>query len=71
MSPALIQLITQIVQLAIAVIPELVKQGQLVVELLTSGKDPTEEQMKEIDFALELINTKLAEAVAKKADESV
>ena len=59
MSPALISLITQIIQLAIAVVPSIVQEAQLAISLLQTGQDPTDEQMAQIDAALDAIKQKL------------
>lgn len=59
MSPAVLNLILQLIQLAIAEIPELIKAEQTIVSLVTSGKDPTPEQLAEIDAAYSAVSAKL------------
>lgn len=70
MSPALIALITQLVQLAIQYGPDLVTEGDLAISLLKSGTDPTPEQQAQIDAALDKANAALQAAVAAKAQPS-
>lgn len=63
MSPAVIALIEGIIQLAIQLGPELVKEGQLAISLLKSGKDPTADEQAQIDAALDAVNAKLNAAL--------
>lgn len=59
MSPAVLNLILQLIQLAIAEIPELIKAEQTIVSLVTSGADPTPAQLAEIDVAYNAVSAKL------------
>jgi len=47
----------QIIQLAIQYAPELLQEGQTVIQLLTSGQDPTPEQQASFDAAMQLAVT--------------
>lgn len=66
LTPAMLALLTALVQLAIQVLPEIFKEGQLLIQLLSSGKEPTAEQQAEIDAALDTIHKKLQEHIAAK-----
>ena len=64
MSPALLALITQIIQLAIAVVPSVIQEAQLAISLLESGTDPTPDQIAQIDAALDKVKAELDAAAA-------
>lgn len=63
---ALIPLLTALVQLAASVAPELIKDFKLLVDLLTSGKDPTPEEQAQIDAALEQAHNALQAHISAK-----
>lgn len=65
MSPALLQLILQLVQLAISEIPELISAEQTIVSLITSGADPTDAQKAQIDAAYAVVSAKLDAKLAQ------
>ena len=64
MSPAIVALITQLIQLALTVAPDLVAEAQLAIKFLTSDSDPTPEEQAAIDAALDKANAALEAAVA-------
>lgn len=64
MSPALLNLILQLVQLGISEIPDLIAAEQTIVHLLTTGKDPTPEEIEQLDAAHNAIKEKLAAKLA-------
>lgn len=59
MNPAVLNLILQLVQLAIAEIPELIRAEQTIIALITSGADPTSDQIAQIDAAYQAVSAKL------------
>lgn len=65
-SANILPLLEALVQLAITVAPELIRDFNLLKELLISGKDPTPEEQASIDAALEQAHTLLQEHIAAK-----
>lgn len=60
MSPALLNLIFQLVQLAIHEIPELINAEQTIISLISSGANPNPQQIEQLNQAHDLIKDKLA-----------
>ena len=70
MNPALMQLITVLIQALIQLAPVLAKQGQLVIKLINKGSvDLTPEELIEIDEANKSAHAMLQEEVAKNNAE--
>lgn len=67
MSPSLLALISQIIQIAVTAAPGIIKDVNLIMELLSSGKDPSPEQQAQIDEALDRANAAVA-AIAVSDD---
>lgn len=63
MSPALLQLLTLLVQTVLQYAPTIYLDIKDAVEVLTSGTDPTPEQQASIDSALDSANQRLQAAV--------
>lgn len=68
MNPAILNLVLQLVQLAISEIPELIQAEQTIVSLITSGADPTPAQLAQIDAAYQLVSAKLDAKLAADLD---
>lgn len=64
MSPAVLQLVTLIIQFAMAVGPEIVQEAQLALSLLTSTTEITPEQEQQVRAALNAMHQKLQSAQA-------
>lgn len=68
MSPALLALILQLVQLALSEIPELISAEETIRALLISGADPTPEQEAQINAAHDVVKAKLEAKLAMDLD---
>lgn len=68
MNPAILNLIIQLVQLAISEIPELIQAEQTIVSLITSGADPTADQLAQIEAAYQAVSAKLDAKLAADLD---
>ena len=64
MSPAMLQLITLLIQTVIQYAPTIYVDIKDAIDVLTSGVDPTPEQQARIDLALDTANQKLQDAIA-------
>lgn len=67
MDPALIALVSQLVQLGMMQAPQLAEEGQTAIDLLTSGQAPTDAQLATIRAGLDKADQALKAAIAYRA----
>lgn len=70
-SPEILNLILQLIRLAISEIPELINAEQTIVNLLESGRDPTPEERAQLDAAHDLIKQRVLDKLRADVDDPV